>query len=268
MFASSRQRAIQLAKESPVVVMARGHSGTRVLAWAIEKLGIRMGATRDVPTGDVQDRRFSRAIKKICRATLHQPPTAEPHGRLLRMFHHRLTRYLEWLGERPGGWGWKFPETYLIPNYVAATFPQARYIHMVRDGRDVAFKQHLTDDPNRRLGRRLLRHLDALDKSHHVQAALSWDFQLRRYEQFVHYAQPAVLTITYESFCRDPLGSMQEVCGFLGRDMTDECRDYLLAEVRPEKIAQYRHEDPQQIAEVEAAIAPTLVRMGYFRRAA
>jgi hypothetical protein len=61
---------------------------------------------------------------------------------------------------------------------------------------------------------------------------------------------------------------MQEVCRFLGRGMTDECRNYLLAEVRPEKIAQYRHEDAQEIAEVEATIAPTLARMGYLRQAA
>ncbi len=248
--------------------MARGHSGTRVLAWALQKLGVPMGAIPEVPTGDVQDRRFTRVIKRICRASLRQPVTAPPNPRLLRIFQQAVHRYLQWLGQPAGSWGWKFPETYLIPHYVAASFPLARHLHMVRDGRDVAFKQHLTDDPHRRLGRRLLRQLAVLDKAHPIQAAISWEFQVRRYDAFLQAAQPTVHTIAFESLCRDPLATMQGVCDFLGCEMTPECRAYLEGQVNPQKIAQFRHEDPRQIAEVEAAIAPTLARLGYLTGAA
>jgi hypothetical protein len=268
MFNSSRQRAIRLAKESPLVVMGRGHSGTRVLAWALQKLGIQMGATEEVPTGDVQDLQFSRAIKRICRASLHRSPTLDADPRLLKCFHRSLDRYLDWLADTRGAWGWKFPETYLVPNYVAATFPQARYIHMLRDGRDVAFKHHLTDDPNRRLGRKLLTHLGALNLPHHVQAAMSWDFQVRRFEEFAQYTRPTMCTITFESLCSEPVATMQTVCRFVGREMTPDCRDYLQEQIRPEKVAQYRSENPSQLAEVESAIAPSLARLGYCKQAA
>jgi hypothetical protein len=35
-------------------------------------------------------------------------------------------------------WGWKLCETTLILPLLAALFPTGRYIHLVRDGRDVA----------------------------------------------------------------------------------------------------------------------------------
>jgi hypothetical protein len=264
----SRDLPRRLAAESPVVIMARGHSGTRILAWAIQKLGIDLGASEDVATGDVQDLRFSRTIKRVCRATLHEPPTTFPRPRCLRTFQRAVASYQNWLGDTSGGWGWKFPETYLIPNYVAATFPQARYIHMLRDGRDLAFKDHLTDDPNRRLGYRLLKHIGALGLPHHVQAAMSWQFQVRRYDEFVQYAQPTVHRVDFERLCQDPLGTMAGVCEFLDREMTDDARQFLATQINPEKIAQYRREDVQQVAEAEAAIAPLLADLGYLTKQA
>ncbi|MFW6084015.1 MAG: sulfotransferase, partial [Gemmatimonadota bacterium] len=184
-FFRSADRRDRLAAESPVVVMGRGHSGTRVLTRAIEALGVAMGAG-DRRTADVRDRRLKRAVRKIARASLDRPVTADPAPRLLRLFRRRIESYLDRLGVAAGDdWGWKFPETYLVPGYVIATFPRARLVHLVRDGRDVAFKAHLTDDPGRRLGRTLLGQIGALDEPRHLQAARSWRFQVERYERFV-----------------------------------------------------------------------------------
>ncbi|NIL96236.1 MAG: hypothetical protein GTO62_03605 [Planctomycetales bacterium] len=58
------------------------------------------------------------------------------------------------------------------------------------------------------------------------------------------------------------------MCDFLGRPLTPACRDYLEGQVNPAKIAQFRHADAGQIAEVQAAIAPTLARLEYLPRAA
>lgn len=268
MFNRPSRLARRLAAETPVVVMGRGHSGTRLVAWAIQKLGIRMGALEDVPTGDLQDRRFGRAIKRIAAATLDEPPTLRPDGRLLRTFQKAAWRYMGWLGKSSDCWGWKFPETYLVPHYVAATFPQARYVHVIRDGRDLAFKRHLTDDPRRRLGQRLLRRVGALDLPHHLQAALSWQFQVRRFEAFRAETSALVHTISFESLCRNPVDTMEGVCRFLDVPMTDACREYLAGEVNPGKVGQYRYAAPRQIAEVEALIGTTLSKLGHTPRAA
>ena len=263
-----RRPRIALEEESPVVVMGRGHSGTRVLAWALRALGVAMGTLDAKPTGDVQDRRFTRAIKRLAQRSLVRPALAEPPPGELRRLRRAAAAYLEWLGERgperARHWGWKFPETYLIGPAVDAVFPRARYIHMVRDGRDLAFKEHLTDDPSRRLGRALLEHAGALGAPHHLQAARSWDFQVGRFCQFERERLgERCHRLHFEQLCRTPVAAMEEVANFLGLPMTDACREYVSDGLRPEKLAQYRHEDPERVAEVEAILAPTLRACGY-----
>lgn len=243
--------------------MGRGHSGTRVMAWALDALGIRMGTLKAKSTGDCQDRRFTGTIKKLARRTLHRPATASPAKRDLRAFQKAVHNYLEWMGDLKPAWGWKFPETYLIGNIVDATFHNARYIHMIRDGRDLAFKFHLTDDPNRGLGRTLLEHLNAVDQPDHIQAALSWDFQVKRFGAIADRLEDRLHTLTFEAFCHNPLEEMKRIASFLGVPMTLKCETYLKDHVNPAKIAQFRNEDPAKVTEVEKLISETLDRYGY-----
>ena len=263
MFGFSNDLAERLAEERPVVVMGRGHSGTRIMAWALEALGLSMGTLKNKATGDAQDRRFTGCIKKIASQNVGCPPLAEPVPREVARLLKRTWRFMEWVGDRSGGWGWKFPETYIIGNVVEAVFPRALYIHMVRDGRDLAFKAHLTDDEHRGLGREILKHLDMLGKPHYIQAAGSWDFQVRRFGEVEKRLGERVHRLTFEALCANPLHEMERICGFLGKPMTEECRTYLSANICQGKVAQYRGEDPSLVAEVEKAIGPTLVEWGY-----
>lgn len=263
MFGPSPATIAQLAGEAPVVVMGRGHSGTRVLAWAIEELGIRLGTLAEKPTGDAQDRRFTRRIKKIAERNVATPAAAAPDPRDVRSFQKAAARFIEWIGDAPAGWGWKFPETYMIGNVVDAAFPEARYVHMVRDGRDLAFKAHLTDDASRGLGHRLLEHLGALDEPHYIQAARSWDYQVRRFQDFADSVRDRVHEMTFESLCNDPEATMERLCAFLEVDFSPACRDYLRQNIRRGKVSQHLEEDPAQVREVEDIIRPTLERCGY-----
>ncbi|MEQ9569899.1 MAG: sulfotransferase [Longimicrobiales bacterium] len=262
-FGRPRDVARRLAETEPVVVMSRGHSGTRVLAWALDALGVRMGTLAHEPAGDCQDRRFTGTIKRIAMARVSVPVTAPPRARDLRRFRRAAWHYLEWLEHPRGPWGWKFPETYLIGGVVDAVFPRARHLHMIRDGRDVAFKAHLTDDEGRRLGRRLLGHLGLLGRPRHVQAARSWAFQLRRFGALRPLLGGRVHRLTFEDLCRSPHETMTRVADFLEVPMTDACRRYLDANVRVGKVAQHRNEDPDVVAEVESHIGDTLETWGY-----
>jgi len=263
MFRAANEIALRLAEERPVVVMGRGHSGTRVMAWALEALGIRMGALAAKPTGDAQDRRFTRRIKRIALRYVDRPATDPPRDRDVRRLRRAARRYLDWLGDVSSGWGWKFPETYLIPAVVDSVFPRARYLHLVRDGRDLAFKAHLTDDGGRALGRRILEHLGALDRPHYMQAALSWDWQVRRFEEEAARFEGRVHRVPFEELCSDPEATMEATARFLGLEMGSACRDYLRENIRRGKVSQHRDEDPEQVREIEAAIGPTLERFGY-----
>jgi hypothetical protein len=257
-----KEQAGLLAGLEPVMLMGRGHSGTRVLSFACMHLGIQLGTS--AATGDADDRTFTRSIKKIAIRNLAEGAPESIREQDLIRFQNAVYRYYTTIGPPRGLWGWKFPETYLIGDCIARTFPRARYIHLVRDGRDLAFKQHLTDDPKRKLGKKLLSHIGAMDLSHHLQAGLSWAFQVDRFDEFRKTLNPdQILDMRFEDMCCSPMAAMQNVCDFLKIPMTEQCRTYINENLDTAKIGQYKNEDPAKIRAVEEKISGTLKRYGY-----
>jgi hypothetical protein len=257
-----KQQAGFLSELKPVMLMGRGHSGTRVLSFACMHLGIQLGTS--AATGDADDLTFTRTIKKIAARNLASGAPDRVREKDLIRFQNAVLKYYKKIGSPQTLWGWKFPETYLIGDCIARTFPNARYIHLVRDGRDLAFKRHLTDDPERKLGIRLLTHITAMHLPHHLQAAMSWAYQVDRFDKFrttLHADQ--ILDIKFEDICREPMAAMQAVCKFLNIPMTEQCESYITKKLDLNKIAQYKNEDPAKIREIEDAIKSTLVHYHY-----
>ena len=62
----------------------------------------------------------------------------------------RMRRHLEWslwltspTRYRRGKWGWKNPNTMFFLPFLKDIYPAMRFIHVVRDGRDIAFNQKM-----------------------------------------------------------------------------------------------------------------------------
>ena len=254
----------KLAQEAPLVLMSRGHSGTRVLSWVCTHLGANLGTSPDLATGDADDQSFTDQIKKIATHNIGITQTKDVQLDDLHRFQKACWRYFEGLSEPKTLWGWKFPETYLIAPYIEATFPKARYIHFLRDGRDIAFKKHLTDDEKRKLGHALLTKQNALSQPRFLQAAISWAFQVETFDTFQSNLAPErVLEIRFESLCSEPFPTAQKICEFLGVNMTESCKNYLQHEINTSKVGQYQEHSPDEIKAVEEAIGQTLRKHGY-----
>lgn len=250
-----------LAQMTPVILMGRGHSGTRVLAWACAHLGVQLGTSGDLATGDADDHTFTEVIKQIALGTVG---LAGVQPSALRQFQEAVFHYYLRLGSPTQRWGWKFPETYLIASYIATTFPQALYLHLVRDGRDIAFKEHLTDDPTRPLGKKILSLEKSLRLPHHLQSAQSWAFQVNQFDRFRQQLPPnRVMDVRFEDLCQDPHKTMNQVCQFLNISMTPQCEHYLQTHIQTDKVGQYRENDPQQVKEVEQLLGAVLKRYRY-----
>ena len=262
-FSNSAEKQAALKEDQPIIVMSRGHSGTRVLGWVLDKIGIHMGTSLENPAADTQDLRFTERIKRLSQKHLHEAPNTQLNARDLAQFQKQLIKYKSWLGPNlQPGWGWKFPETYLISNYVHAALPKAKYIHMLRDGRDIAFKEHSTDRP-KRLGKTLLKHIDALHEPAHIRAARSWEFQVKRFDSMSAPLKDNMISLRFEDLIQHPVETAERVSAFVGQELTEECRQYLSTKIDTTRISQYRTEDPKLIAEVEKAIGPTLHQFGY-----
>ena len=243
--------------DSPIVLMGRGHSGTRVLAYAVRALGVELGFTEAMDKGDPEDDKFRKGIGKLAR---QWRKGAAPSKKL-----RKLTEDWRRRANLTSPWGWKYPETYLLVEAVHAAYPNARYIHMVRDGRDLAFKHHRTSVPKTKLGKALLSEIDALNDPPHLRAAKSWAYQVELFRDFAskHLDPSQVHETTFEDFCRDPVHETERIAQFLNLPVPDEAREFLRGFINPKKIAQHREESPDLIADVEAAIGDALSANGY-----
>ena len=142
---------IELA-EPPIIVVGRGHSGTRAISHTLTASGVFMGAPLNVsgdliPAEPLYDacRVFARHVRHLgghrwsFDAALDAPIEAE--------FVELVSRYLSSVTARTAGpLGWKLPETTLIYPWIVRMFPDASYIHWVRDPYDGLLGRHLTDD--------------------------------------------------------------------------------------------------------------------------
>ncbi len=263
LFSNPERRAGELAGHVPLVILGRGHSGTRVLTWLCAHLGFQLGTSEQNPTADA-DRTFTNRIKKLSAHTHALTSGSAICPSDLRRFQAAVWDYHKWLGAPATRWGWKFPETYLMVPLVARTFPRARYLHLIRDGRDIAFKSHLTDRPDEPVGHSILSACGALELPHHLQAALSWEYQVNRFAEVRDMLPaPQLLELRFEELCRHPQQVAEQVARFLDVPLTPAAQDYLTRKVNPGKVAQYRHEAPAHVREVEQRIGPTLKRLGY-----
>jgi hypothetical protein len=97
-------------------------------------------------------------------------------------------------------WGDKTPHYVHHVDRLLAIWPQARFVVVVRDGRDVALSlRRMPFGPN------------------NAWAAASWWARGIRAGQTAQERHPgSVMTVRYEDLARDPAGHVPGVCGFLG----------------------------------------------------
>ena len=134
-----------------IIIVGRGHSGTRAIAHTLLGSGVHMGEVLNV-SGDLIPPdpmyqacvHFGRHVKYKSdlewdfSGVLSREPTED--------FVTNLNRYLNTvLRHKKEKRGWKIPETSLVYPWVVRMFPEAKYIYWVRDPRDNILAGHGTD---------------------------------------------------------------------------------------------------------------------------
>ena len=121
----------------PVIVYNAAHSGSRLLTRMLTAMGVFMGA-------NLSDSEDSLDLAELVEHIVleHAPDYArlfaEGDPALERLARQAVTEHL---ATRPLNtrWGWKHCETGHALPVIARLFPNAQVIHLIRDGRDVAF---------------------------------------------------------------------------------------------------------------------------------
>jgi hypothetical protein len=124
----------------PIVVVGRPRSGSRIVAELLSDAGVFMGHDLVSGTHDALAMLYRFVAPLVSCAAFPLRDGADADDRLGRVGRVRLSHALEGLfGPRQlaAPWGWKFCETALLMPLVKRLLPRARFVHVIRDGRDV-----------------------------------------------------------------------------------------------------------------------------------
>ena len=127
-------------EQGPYVVFGRGHCGGRLLSEAYHRNGIYMGELskeqRDTEGMGLNNERMVMIVKNAYRYPEAPPPEQHEIERI-------LTEQVESLRREASGkpFGWKMGVSIFCIEILLRTYPEARVIHLIRDGRDVCLSR-------------------------------------------------------------------------------------------------------------------------------
>jgi len=244
----------------PNVIGATGGSGTRVVAAILREAGMFIGERRNAYEDALA---FGEYSDRWINGFMHSGGRPAPPDQLERMRADLVTLVRGHLADLPPdaqAWGWKEPRSiYLLP-FFDAVLPSLRFLHFIRDGRDMAFsenQQQLTKHgpvvvDRSRLPWRKPADSIALWSVVNSLAADYGESQLgERY-----------LRLRFEDLCADPGGTAERIRLFFG--LEGELGAVAQGLVRPPAtLGRWRAEPARRVVRLHEIAGPALARFGY-----
>ncbi len=254
----------------PVILYNASHSGSRLLTRILAEMGVFMGANLN----DSED--------SLDMAELVEHIVLEHAPDFRRLFAEgdlglealAFTAVEAHLRGRPldGRWGWKLCETGHALPVISRLFPAAQVIHLIRDGRDVAFSPFVA--PKHRYWRKIyfgaaeLRSWRGLRMTQRAYRANGELFNAARWVHSVTLGRghgmmlgERYLDVRYEDVVADPQAVAVRIARFLGMPAPA-----LRAEtftIDSGRIGKWRRQPAATLAEVMNLLEPTLSDFGY-----
>ncbi len=252
--------------ERLIAVIGRGHSGTRAISQQIHQGGAYMGRQRNnsqdcpMPFRPLyQAARIAGSLARLDKAS-GLPLwdfSALTHGPIPAEAKALLWEFLSALWEQPNrqAYAWKLPETTFVFPWLARLYPEALFIHWVRDPRDVISKNHGTD----LLEQWGVEHGGPVGNNMNFKArAWSWIYQ----DQIVRHSAEVlgvkhVLPMTLEFWARNQGKAVEKLREFTGLQIKP------LA-VKPGVVGKWRgQKKTQDWNEACELLAPSIAAHGY-----
>jgi hypothetical protein len=256
----------------PVILLNKSHSGSRLLARLFLAAGVELGAERN----ESQDaHRLLRIVRPLVER--HYPDYAaffrKGDPEIEALIVEELDRHVA--GCEPGkAWGWKLCETLYILPVLARIFPAAHFVHLIRDGRDVAFSDHVAPvDPFWRKvyfdsdrivswNRRPLTE-KAYRRAPHIFNARHWVNSVTVARHYGSMIGAKYHEVRYEELVGAPAKTARALFGAIGLDFDESTLARFAETVDPTKVGKHLAMPYRRRSEAEEVLRPTLEAFGY-----
>ncbi len=246
---------------SPLVIGATGGSGTRVVARITRRAGYDLGSHLNDAEDALEFVGFhNRWINRVIAAD-ERPFSARENEQMIADFRDALKCHLPRHGDMGQLWGWKAPRSiYFLPLF-HRLFPDVKFIHVLRDGRDMAFSKN--QNQLRQHGGAILTWRERWFLPAPVRSILLWDRMNRRAARFGE-AQLGdnYLAVRFEDLCRAPAETVERILCFLGSRV--DAQEVATAEISPPATLFRWKTQPETITrKLTTAAAASLRNFGY-----
>jgi hypothetical protein len=277
------RRADVGADQTPVVIFGTGGSGTRVVQVLAARAGCFMGTHLNAPGDSLDVGRFlgrwvnrylarSNWVEEMCRGSSHG--MFGYSRRMADEFRLAIESHRSALDDPEAPWGWKAPRTIFILPFVHEMYPAVKVVHLVRDGRDMAYSQNQSQ--MRLYGRRLLPEAD-LELHKPIRSIKFWArVNLAAANYGAQFINGNYLRLRYEDLCSDPGEAAVRLLDFLDSPASRESMRAVAAEVvqprpstprartgRRPSWREKKGENPLEVEEVQRAGADALREFEY-----
>jgi len=253
--------SVRVAQSAPLVIGATGGSGTRVVARIARHAGYDLGTDLN-EAGDALAFQsfFDTWTNRFVRASRRGLPEME-RARIEKDFEAALSNHCS--ASTGSRWGWKAPRSiYWLP-FLHGRFPDLKFVHIVRDGRDMAFSNN--QNQVRKHGGAVLNPLERLINPLSVRSILVWD---RVNERSAEFGETKLgrnyHLVHFEDLCRNPIEATTRLLRFLGAEL--DARSIAGLEVSPPtSVGRWTSAPPALIAKLERAADRSLRKFGYLK---
>jgi len=261
----------------PIVVFNKSHSGSRVLAELMAAGGIFMGAhcNESSDSLDMLDLVTLLVDKYYPDYSALWDPNSPRDEELTNLVRRSFERHLEGFdrdGAKP--WGWKLCETTYILPVLDYCFPNAKFIHLIRDGRDVAFCDH--HGPSDSWWRKIYFNTDRIRTFHGMRLtgpayrrrspvfnALHWVNSVTVGRNFGMMLRERYREVRYEELCGNFGPVARRVLDFAGAPDPEAALRRMEPNIHATSIGKFSRQSRRHQRQVIEIMKPLLLSLGY-----